>query len=61
MKTRQEKLYEWFKSETERDEQFVEKTKSDLIKNLQGIKREDLFPVPQKMTIWQRIRKVLNF
>ena len=61
MKTRQEKLYEWFKNETERDEQFVEKTKSDLIKNLQGIKREDLFPVPQKMTIWQRIRKVLNF
>lgn len=61
MKTRQEKLYEWFKSETERDEQFVEKTKSDLIKNLQGIKREDLFPVPKKMTIWQRIRKVLNF
>lgn len=61
MKTRQEKLYEWFKSETERDEQFVEKTKSDLIKNLQGIKKDDIFPKVQKMTIWQRIRKVLNF
>ena len=61
MKTRQEKLYEWFKSETERDEQFVEKTKSDLIKNLQGIKNDDIFPKVQKMTIWQRIRKVLNF
>jgi hypothetical protein len=61
MKTRQEKLYEWYKSETERDEQFVEKTKSDLIKNLQGIKKDDIFPKVQKMTIWQRIRKVLNF
>ena len=61
MKTRQEKLYEWFKSETERDEQFVEKTRSDLIKNLQGIKKDDIFPKVQKMTIWQRIRKVLNF
>jgi hypothetical protein len=61
MKTRQDKLYEWYKSETERDEQFVEKTKSDLIKNLQGIKKDDIFPKVQKMTIWQRIRKVLNF
>jgi hypothetical protein len=61
MKTRQEKLYEWYKSETERDEQFVEKTRSDLIKNLQGIKKDDIFPKVQKMTIWQRIRKVLNF
>jgi hypothetical protein len=61
MKTRPEKLYEWFKNETEKDELFVEKTKNDLIKNIKGMNKEDLFPTTKKMTIWQRIRKVLNF
>ena len=61
MRTRPEKLYEWFKNETEKDELFVEKTKNDLIKNIKGMNKEDLFPTTKKMTIWQRIRKVLNF
>jgi hypothetical protein len=29
--------------------------------SLKKIKKDDLFPKPKKLTLWQRIRKVLNF
>jgi hypothetical protein len=28
---------------------------------IKKIKKDDLFPKPKKLTLWQRIRKVLNF
>jgi hypothetical protein len=34
------------------------KRTAEFIKNF---KKDDLFPKPKKLTLWQRIRKVLNF
>ena len=34
------------------------KRTAEFIKNF---KKDDLFPKPKKLTLWQRIKKVLNF
>lgn len=35
--------------------------KEGLANSFKKFKKEDLFPKPKKITLWQRIRKVLNF
>ena len=35
--------------------------KEGLANLIKKFKKEDLFPKPKKLTLWQRIRKVLNF
>jgi hypothetical protein len=58
MKTRPEKLYEWFKNETEKDELFVEKTKNDLIKNIDNYNLK-LFIINYDI-YYERINKTNN-
>jgi hypothetical protein len=35
--------------------------KLKLAEIIKGLNKEDLFPKPKKMTLWNRIMKVLNF
>jgi hypothetical protein len=32
-----------------------------MIEDLQGLKKEDVIAKPEKLTLWQRIKKTLNF
>ena len=41
--------------------QDLDKDKQDFAKMFKQTKKEDLFPKPKKLTLWQRIKKVLNF
>jgi hypothetical protein len=34
--------------------------KQRLIQTLKGINKDDLIPKPEKLTIWQRLKKVIN-
>ena len=36
-------------------------TRAKLIEELQGLSKEDIIPKPEKLTLWQRIKKTLNF
>jgi hypothetical protein len=43
------------------DKQEIENHKKKLIEELQGLSKEDIVPKPEKLTLWQRIKKTLNF
>lgn len=52
---------DWLKSSMEQDKNDVLKYKNDIIKDIRGLKKEDIIPIPKKLSIWKRILKVLNF
>jgi len=50
------------KNEIEKDNKDIEKEKLKFLNEIKNLKREDLFPqeVEVKLTLWQRIKKVLT-
>jgi hypothetical protein len=53
-------LLNWLETEMNKDKIELEKEKSDLINELKKYKKEDILPKPPKrITLWQRIKKVL--
>jgi|LauGreDrversion4_2_1035121.scaffolds.fasta_scaffold388249_2 hypothetical protein len=60
MKKKSEQL-NWLKSEIDKDDKQLLKEKDDFIKNIKKIKKDDIVKEQpkQKLTIWQRIIKVL--
>ena len=51
---------EWLQNELIKDKIFLDQEKSKLIENIKKLKREDILPKPpKKLTLWQRIKKVL--
>lgn len=61
MKKKSEQL-NWLKSEMEKDDKQLLKEKEDFIKNIKKIKKDDIIKEQpkQKLSIWQRIIKVLT-
>ena len=58
----QERMLQWLKKEQEKDKQELQNRKNSLIKEIKGSKKEDIIkPVEElpKLTLWQRIKKVL--
>jgi hypothetical protein len=51
---------EWLQNELTKDKIVLDQEKSKLIENIKKLKREDILPKPpKKLTLWQRIKKVL--
>jgi hypothetical protein len=51
---------EWLQNELIKDKIVLDQEKSKLIENIKKLKREDILPKPpKKLTLWQRIKKVL--
>jgi hypothetical protein len=51
---------EWLVSEIKKDENQTNLQKLETIKEIKKYKKEDILPQkPKKLTIWQRIKKVL--
>jgi ribosomal protein L11 len=46
-------------SEERKDSQQVEKIKQSYIKEISKIKKEDMFPVPKKISLWKKIKILL--
>jgi hypothetical protein len=46
-------------SEQRKDEQQVEKIKQSYIKEISKIKKEDMFPIPKKISLWKKIKILL--
>ena len=61
MKKKSEQL-NWLKSEMEKDSILLTKEKQDFIKQIKSIKKDDMIKEQpkQKLSIWQRIIKVLT-
>jgi hypothetical protein len=51
---------EWLKNEINKDESWVSKEKQNFINEIKKYKKEDILPEkPKKLTLWQRLKKVL--
>ena len=56
---RSQQLLNWLNSEKLKDKRKLDKEKEKIIKEIKGISKEDLFPKPQKLTLWKRIKIIL--
>jgi hypothetical protein len=53
---------EWLKNEINKDDTWILKEKQNFINEIKKYKKEDILPTkPKKLTLWQRIKKVLAF
>jgi len=46
-------------SEERKDSQQVERIKQSYINEISKIKKEDMFPIPKKLSLWKRIKILL--
>lgn len=53
---RNQSILNWLESEKLKDTKDIENTKRKYIEEIRGIKKEELFRVPKKLTLWQRIK-----
>jgi hypothetical protein len=59
LQTREEQLQIWLQNESEKDKNALENEKNNLIQEIRKLKKEDLLPKEEKLSIWQRIKKTL--
>ena len=52
-------MLNWLNSEKLKDQRQLDKEKQKIIKEMKGIKKEDLFPKPVKLSLWQKIKILL--
>ena len=52
-------LMNWFNSEKLKDQRELDKEKEKIIKQIKGIKKDELFPKPIKLSLWKKIKIIL--
>lgn len=56
-----ERIVNWYKRSLKTDERELEQSKKYLIEEIKGLTKQDLFSKPEKLTLWKKIKKTLNF
>lgn len=56
---RSQQLMNWFNSEKLKDQRELDNNKKKLISDIKKLKKEELFPKPIKLTLWQKIKILL--
>lgn len=54
----QEKWMKWLETETIKDKREVENHKNKIISEIIRLKKEDVLPKKEKLTLWQRLKKM---
>jgi hypothetical protein len=49
----------WFSSEKLKDQKELDRQKQKIIKEIKGLKKDELFPKPVKLSVWKRIKIIL--
>ena len=57
--SKEEQAIDWLKSEIEKDKVELENQKKQLINSLKELKKEDIVTPAKKLTLWQKIKKVI--
>lgn len=60
MKTKEDKILNWYESELKKDAIQLSKEKNKMIEELKLIQKKDIIKEPEKLTLWKRIKKVLG-
>jgi len=56
---RGQQLVNWFNSEKLKDKREIDREKEKIIKQIKGMKKDELFPKPVKLSLWKRIKIIL--
>ena len=56
MSQRQEKILQWLNSEKAKDKKELEREKQNFINQIKKLNKEDIFPKPKKLSLWQKIK-----
>ena len=56
---RSQQLLNWFNSEKLKDQRELDRNKLKIVNDIKKIKKEDLFPKPVELTLWQKIKVIL--
>jgi hypothetical protein len=56
---RGQQLLNWFNSEKLKDQRELDREKEKIVKQIKGIKKDELFPKPVKLSLWKRIKIIL--
>lgn len=56
---RSQQLLNWFSSEKLKDQRELDRQKEKIIKEIKGLKKDELFPKPVKLSLWKRIKVIL--
>ena len=54
-------LANWLEKSKKSDENEIEQHKRQIINEIKNLSLKDIIPQEKKLTLWQRIRKALNF
>jgi hypothetical protein len=52
-------LLNWFSSEKLKDQRELDRQKEKIIKEIKGLKKDELFPKPVELSLWKRIKIIL--
>jgi len=56
-----QKILNWYSNETKKDKQELDIEKNEFIRKIKGMKKDEIVnQKPKKITLWERIRKVLT-
>ena len=53
---RSQQMLSWLNSEKSKDQKELDKEKEKFVKQIKGLKKEDIFPKPVKLSLWKRIK-----
>lgn len=56
---RNQSILNWLESEKQKDSKEIELVKKRYINEIKGLTKGELFPIPKKLTLWQRIKITL--
>lgn len=56
-----QRILKQFQESLIKDKLELETEKQKIINSFREIKKSDLFPKKEKLTLWQKLRKILNF
>lgn len=54
-----QRLLNWLESEKKKDDISEKKYKESIIKEIKKINKDDIFKKENKLTLWQRIKRVI--
>jgi len=53
-------ILNWLESEKLKDSKDIENIKRKYIQEIKGLKKEEIFQEPKKLTLWQKIKILLS-
>ena len=54
-------LLNWLEKSKKSDEKEIEDYKQKIVEQIKDLKKEDIVQKKEKLTLWKRIKKALNF